>query len=93
MIPKDEKEKIWGYIRHYGGRDAGYLNPSVGLEYLLRFWNTKKVYINKLFGGKLILEKHIDIECPESILFEDMEEAIYPDGQGIPFISEYFDWI
>lgn len=22
-----------------------------------------------------------------------MEEAIYPDGQGIPFISEYFNWI
>lgn len=92
LLSEEDKDKIWGYINKYGGEDAHPMTPDVDLEYLLRFWNENKTYLCKVFGNKLILEKDIDIECPETILMEGMENALWPKGTGISFVNNYLAW-
>ena len=92
LLSEEDKDKIWGYINKYGGEDARPMTPDVDLEYLLRFWNENKTYLCKVFGNKLILEKDIDIECPETILMEGMENALWPKGAGISFVNNYLAW-
>ena len=62
------------------------------LEYILRFWNKNKEFLYDFFGHQLILEKEVDIKRPEAILHEDMENALYPDGDGITFVEEFYNW-
>ena len=74
-ISPKEKDMIRNYIAEYGSRsDYAYINPEhIDLEHVLRFWSkNKSVFLDKMFGQNLIIEK--DFECIKSQ--EDLENDI-----------------
>ena len=67
---------------------------SAEISYLLRFWNKNKQFLFELFDNNLILQKDIDIQYPEAILAEEMEEVLYQeDGNTIKFLDEISKFI
>lgn len=64
------------------------------LEYILRFWNENKKFLFELFGNQLLVEKEVNIEYPEEILMEEMENILHPEDKlEITFISQMYDLI
>ena len=92
LLTEEDKVKIDGYISHYGGCDGTNMDViRASLDYLLRFWNKEKSELLDFMGGKLIVEKELDIEYPRSLLVEDMEDRLY--SPKLEFINEYHNWL
>lgn len=59
------------------------------LDVILRFWDSNKVDIYKLFGNKFIVERNIDIEYPISLMCNAIDAEII---QRQPtFVREYYN--
>lgn len=82
------------YISSYGDYGGYGLDGHANVEHLLRSWNDSKTgFLLDIFGNQLILEREIDIMTPESIIWKSLEDAIYPEGRNIEFISNYYNWM
>lgn len=72
-LPLCDKDKIETYIMNHGPNENSSVNTaSAPLSHILRFWDANKQDLFDLFGGKFILEKHIEYKQPIS----DIEKAI-----------------
>ena len=89
-LSKEDCSNIEKYIEYYATNNM--YSPSrvsVEIPYILRFWNKNKQFLFELFGNKLILQKNINIQYPETFLIEEMEETFYQeDGNTIKFFNE-----
>lgn len=81
------------YMEMYGGYDGGGTTIASDINYLLRYWNTNKSsFLFELFQEKLIHEKFVEINMPESLVMEAMEEAIWPKEGRLDFTGQFYNW-
>lgn len=96
LLTAEDKAVINRYITSYGGYDAMELPSHCAVEDLLSYWDGAKTgFLSALLGNKLLLEKKINIQTPDSILWNNMEKAIYPYNNGftgIEFIENFHKW-
>lgn len=96
LLTAADKAAIDRYISAYGEYSGYEMSCHAPIDKLLRFWDGAKTgFLSMLMGNQLILERHINISMPESILLKGMEDALYPDentGRGIEFIENFFSW-
>ncbi len=89
-----DKSMIKSYINNYGSCDAAedFLPLRNGLDHILRFWNTNKEDLFKMFAGEVILSKEISITKPKRVLEEDISKAIYYYGTPArKFYDAYYE--
>lgn len=93
LLSERDLSIIRRYMHSYGGYGGDELMDLDNTEHLLRFWNdAKSGFLSTLMGDQLILEREISISVPESILGETMENVLYPNGDGIDFINNFYTW-
>ncbi len=94
LLTAKDVDYISRYINAYGDYGGYNLGGHVDTQHLLRFWNgAKSGFLASLFGNQLILERRIDIMTPESIILGNIEHSIYPESNGLEFISNYYKMV
>lgn len=94
LLTDKDFELIDKYISAYAGDDGGSLDFHDDVKHILRFWNgAKNGFLSTLMGNQLILERHINVSTPESIIWRQMTEMMYPDDKAIEFITNFNNWL
>ena len=97
LLNDEDLLNIKTYIKCYAGNTTSIRNPfqsSAEISHILRFWNENKQFLFELFGNELILEKEVNIQYPEEILLEEMEDVLCSERNSeITFISKMYDFI
>lgn len=93
LISEKEKEMMLDYIKEYAFHNARYSSRQLGdFDYLFRFWDkSKQKYLKQIFGDKLILEKEVNLVKTNADLANDLDDALYNEGENeeiCDFISE-----
>lgn len=93
LLNDEDLLNIKTYIECYACHTVSIRNPfqsSTEISHILRFWNENKQFLFELFGNELILEKEVNIQYPEKILLEEMEDVLHQEDK---FISKMYDFI
>ena len=93
LLNDEDLLNIKTYIECYACHTVSIRNPfqsSAEISHILRFWNENKQFLFELFGNELILEKEVNIQYPEEILLEEMEDVLQQEDK---FISKMYDFI
>lgn len=91
-LEKNELDMIADYIEAYAGYDADGACLKAPLDHILRFWNTDKTDLFKLFGGNLILTKKINFTKPENQLEDEVSAIIQYQREGYRFYHAFDKW-
>lgn len=91
-LTENDKVLIDRYIEQFGpGYDDAIAERNKNLEYILKPWaDAKKDFLFKLFGGRLIIEKEVDIEKDVDMLESEMEEAFTHNEAFIRFKNDFY---
>lgn len=95
LLSEREQHIIGRYISAYGDYNGGSLYGRAPVEDILRYWNgAKSGFLSSVMGNQLILERRVNIQTPESIIWERIEDMIYPDNgnKRIEFLRNYYKW-
>lgn len=93
-LRKEELVAMSDYIMAYGGHGGNDLpRTNLNMNHILRFWETNKEKLCKLFGGKLILEKKISCKKSHFELEDEMRDMITElDSKGHEFYRNFCKW-
>lgn len=92
-ITPREMNFIKAYIEAYGDVDGDGCAVTVDMAHILRFWNTEKAALGRLFGDKLIVSRNVSIAKPLDILQEDIRQnCLVWDSEGRAFYSDFLEW-
>jgi hypothetical protein len=93
-LRKEELVAMSDYIMAYGGRGGNDLpRTTLNMNHILRFWETNKEKLCKLFGGNLILEKKISCKKSHFELEDEMRDMITElDSKGHEFYRNFCKW-
>ncbi len=95
-LSQEDREALHTYICHYGGGsiNCNYNGIPLGkLDYFLRYWDTAKRHLYKMFGNQFIIKKPIAFERDLDELANEMYKRLFNQRYGIirDFINEYKD--
>ena len=92
-ITPREMNFIKAYIETYGDVDGDGCAVTTDMAHILRFWNTEKAALGRLFGDKLIVSRNVSITKPLDILQEDIRQNCHVwDSEGRAFYSDFLEW-
>lgn len=90
-LPQRHRDEIIDYIETYGDNS---ISVSASFNHLFRFWNVNKQTLFKLLGNKMILSKKIEINRPDSLIEDELDETLFwPDGEGYKFSIAFTNWV
>lgn len=96
-LSENEKEMIVEYVNTYAGPSGE--NPSHQLDIerlpeVLRYWESAKINLFKIFGEKLILEREYKYTPSHSQLESAIDEALYgANSTCSKFLSQWQDFM
>ena len=82
-LSNEEIDAIAQRIRSYGAAsdyncDADFYSGELNMPHILRVWDEQKShYLGKLFGGELILSKHVSVTKSTEMMIEELENATW----------------
>lgn len=96
-LSEAELNAMRSYIKAYAGESGDSVETptsSIDMNHILRFWAHDKQELCRLFGGELILTKHISCRKSNIELEEEIGAALFDrDSKGFPFCKAYNKWL
>lgn len=82
VLTGNDKDLIQAWINTYATHDVTASHAQAPLSKILRYWNSEKTQLFKMFGEKLILSKEVEINREEGDLEREVSESLYCRAQS-----------
>lgn len=89
LLTEHEKEMISASINTYAFHDGGG-SHTASLEYILRYWNSNKQDLFKMFNENLILSKRVEIKADTYELMTHIDKELLGSSEYSIFVDNYF---
>ena len=77
VLSKEHKELIEAWISDYATDEVNGHNSRASLGHILRYWNSNKENLFRMFGGNLILSKQVMIAKENGDMEREIGDSMY----------------